>query len=1149
MKARSKDTLLLIGSADSDRSNLHNIFASRYHLLETETPAQGIFLLGQNSQYIAAVLVDIPLITENNEWINADELRSLVEVCQPNTSQEIPVLAIVTPTGTGSAEEYAFIHGVADVVLKPYTTTSICRRVQVLVDLYQHQWQLERLVQQQNDTIRNTNQVMVDTLSAIIEHRNTESGNHILRIRRFTQILLQAVSQSYPEYGLDDNIIEKVTSAASLHDIGKISIPDGILNKPGQLTPEEFEIMKTHTTVGGQLVEQMGNMGDTLYLRYMYNIALYHHERWDGKGYPHGLAGDQIPICAQVVGLTDAYDALTTHRVYKPALPHTMATNMILNGECGVFSPKVLECFKRVRADFEELSRLYADGYSPKSDNIRVPLPGPEQKIYALSAMQLSQLKYQTLLHHLNDTVIEMDLDNQIYHVVYNPNPDFVSLLNNISLLELRESLFRDASHPDDACDLARHLTEGFRMLFQQDMRNYSFHCRLFSPPDNIYRPYQVSIQKISTHNPNQRILLMIFHLLTETTDIPSVPRMDSLENSSAMYDLTNAALRCAVDERLTILDGTNSLMALTRYFPNDIWGLFGNSLLQMVHAEDRQRLVSLLHNPEIHCGRVEGEFRIHRKDGSVLWVLCRARAQTTISGEDCRFLTLTDIDAVKKKLDMLESAVSQHELLAMHSGNILLRWDVATDTLQFSGAWQHQFGDSLNSKAFSKYLHNSARIHPDDWEGLRNLTSMLLSGTHTSTVDARIVNKEGKYLWKRIRGVAVHDKNGAVSTILAVMYDIDKLKTDTLSLEIQTQRDALTGLLNKASTQKAISTHLAHQRTGSTGALLLLDLDNFKQVNDSLGHMYGDAVLTRVGTSLKNLFREQDIIGRIGGDEFMIFLQNLPSKEVAEERCRLLVNVLREQFKQLMPSLPVSVSIGAVLVSEQDHTYQELYRHADEALYTAKRKGKNQYKFYTKADQYDVMITPASRSTQIDSDSHQRLNQGAVTRFFFHSLYESKDVEKTINELLAFLGTHFNVSRAYIFENSDDNTHCSNTFEWCNTGVTPEKDHLQDLSYETDMPNWPEVYTADGMLYCTDISQLEPKIREIVQPQGIKSMLHCAMMNQGVFRGFVGFDECTANYLWTQEQVDHLRFLAEVLAVYLIKHRITVKLQKYENK
>lgn len=1138
MKSRYKDTLLIVGDEHSDRANLQSIFESSYYLLEAENAAQGILLLEQNAQYIAAVLADIPLT-------KADDLRALVEACNPDSKNEIPVISVITPSGTGENEEYAFVLGVADVVLKPYTKLSILRRVQMLVDLYLHQWHLEKLVENQSDTIRAANQTMLDTLSSIIEHRSTESGNHVLRIRRFTKILLEAIAGSYPEYELDATTIDIITSAAALHDIGKISIPDHILNKPGKLTPEEFEIMKSHTTIGGELVQELKGLGDTNYLRYIYNIARYHHERWDGRGYPEGLVGDQIPICAQVVGLTDAFDALTTERVYKPAYPYDSAVNMILNGECGTFSPKLLECFKRTREQMVELAHKYADGYSPKADDIRMPLPGPAPKTFPLDAMQLSQLKYQALLHYLDDTVIEMDLDNRIYHVVYNPHPDFISSLSNTPFDLLSARIIGEGIHPEDAQEVATKYGEGMVRLFRQNMRKFSFRCRMYSPPHEDYRPYEIIFQRINTDNPNQRIMIAIFHNMEDDAELSVVQPQKSLLENAAMYDLTNATLCCLCDEGLTIREGGSTLTPLTGFTQEELWRNFGSALLELVIPEDREKVLACLHGQNVRSGRMECEFRIQRKNDTPVWVQCRSRVHIGSDGMEYCYCVLTDISRLKQIQIDHEQMLRRNAVIAEQSESILFEWSLKTGELSCSEKWEKRFGYKLSGKDFLKLINEANHFHPDDLPQLREKVRAILEGKTTDVMDIRIANNEGRYLWNRIRATMLEDEDGKPAYVVGIVYDIDELKKDAITMRQQAQRDELTKLLNKASTQRAISDYLLTREENTLAVLLLLDLDNFKTVNDSLGHMYGDAVLTQVGMTLRNLFRSQDVVGRVGGDEFMILLKDMPNMDVVQDRCKLLVETLRSQLGRLMPELPVSVSVGAAIAPKHGTAFTDLYRHADEALYTAKRKGKNQYKIYTAMDKYDSMMDPASRATAIDSDSAAVMNDDALMRFAFRSLYESRDIEATINELLSLIGVRFNVSRVYIFENNEENTHCSNTFEWCNLGISPEKENLQNISYETDIPGWPEIYDGNGMLYCTDITQLAPQVRAVVEPQGIKSMLHCAIMDQGVFRGYVGFDECTANCLWTPGQVSALQFLAEMLAVFLIKQRTLDRLKE----
>ena len=1140
LNSRYKDTLLLIGDANSDRSGLYSVFESSYYLLEAENAAQGALLLAQNAPYIAVVLADIPLD-------NGDELRSLVEAARSDEEHQIPVIAVINPGSTGENEEYAFVLGAADVVLKPYTKLAVQHRVQVLVDLHQHQWHLEQLVENQSNTIRAANQTVLDTLSSVIEYRSTESGNHVLRIRGFTKILLQELAGSYPEYQLDETTIDIITSAAALHDIGKVSVPDHILNKPGKLTEEEYRIMKEHTTIGSEMVEGFKGLGDTTYLRYIYNIARYHHERWDGGGYPEGLVGDQIPICAQVVGLTDAFDALTTQRVYKSACSYDTAVNMILNGECGAFSPKVLECFKRTRQQMVELANKYADGHSPKSDDIRMPLPGPVQKTFALDAMQLSQMKYHTLLHHMNDTVIEMDLDNRIYHVVYNPNPDFVALLENTTFEQLSERIIGRCVHPEDAQEVAAQYATGMTQLFRQGFRKHSFGCRMFSPAHDAYRPYEITFQRLNTGNPDQRMVMVIFHALGGGKEVtaPTPVKPLSLLASPMMYDLNNAALCCLSDEAMTVREGTSSLTPLTGYAIDDIWHEFGNSFMEMVLPEDRAAVAAVMLRQDIRRGRTECEFRIRHKRGDPIWVQCRCRAQVAADGVEYRYLTLTDVTRLKEQQIFLEQTLHRNQIAYEQTTNAVFEWDLITDTFTCSDKIRQRLGYNVEGLKFSETLAGANTFHPDDLPLLQSKLRELRTDKTSGVVDVRIANSEGRYCWNRVRATAVTGESGQVERLVGIVYDIDDLKSDALDMKKQAQRDGLTKLLNKSSTQRAIVEYLRDRDDRSLAAMLLLDLDNFKTVNDSLGHMYGDAVLTQVGTTLRNMFRSHDVVGRIGGDEFMILLKDLPNLDVIRDRCKLLVETLQNQLHQLMPNLSVSVSVGAAVAPRDGIAFADLYRHSDEALYTAKRRGKNQYKIYSRNDQYDAMADPGSRTTDIDSDNHPIMNDDALMRFAFRSLYESRDVDATIGELLAIIGLRFNVSRVYIFENNEDNTHCSNTFEWCNREITPEKDNLQNLSYETDIPNWQAVYDKNGVFYCTDTAELDPVFRSVLEPQGIKSMLHCAIMDRGVFRGFVGFDECTANCFWTPGQVSALQFLAEMLAVFLVKQRTLDRLYR----
>ena len=257
--------------------------------------------------------------------------------------EQIPVIMISAETSSAYIDQ-AYDLGATDYISRPFDVKTVRRRVSNTIMLYAKQKMLQGMVTDQILEKEKNNYLMVEILSTIVEFRNGESGLHVMHIRIITEMLLKALVRRTDEYHLNSGAIALIINASALHDIGKISIAEEILNKPGKLTAEEFEIMKTHSAIGAEMLKSVPNYQNEGLVKVAYEICRWHHERYDGKGYPDGLKGEEIPIAAQVVSLADVYDALTSERVYKPAYSHDKAMEMILNGECGAFNPVLLEC-------------------------------------------------------------------------------------------------------------------------------------------------------------------------------------------------------------------------------------------------------------------------------------------------------------------------------------------------------------------------------------------------------------------------------------------------------------------------------------------------------------------------------------------------------------------------------------------------------------------------------------------------------------------------------------------------------------------------------------------------------------------------------------------------------------------------------------
>lgn len=345
-----REQILIVDDEEVNRSILGMVFKSRYDILEAPDGKKAIEQI-KNNQNICLILLDILMpVMDGFGVLDYMKDNALLE--------KIPVI-LITSEAVRDSEDRAYAYGIADVMHKPFYPDIVKKRADNIIELYKTRHNMEERLKEQEERIReqekkirDNNEFMIDALSSVVEFRSVETGDHIRRIKYLTRVLLKYFVKYFPQYGITEAQTDAIARASALHDIGKIGIPDEILLKPGRLTPEEFEIMKTHTTIGCEILESFRKNYSNEFYQYCYDICRYHHERWDGKGYPDHLAGDQIPISAQIVSIVDVYDALVSERVYKSAYSNSTAYDMILNGECGQFSPYILECFSLAKEDF-----------------------------------------------------------------------------------------------------------------------------------------------------------------------------------------------------------------------------------------------------------------------------------------------------------------------------------------------------------------------------------------------------------------------------------------------------------------------------------------------------------------------------------------------------------------------------------------------------------------------------------------------------------------------------------------------------------------------------------------------------------------------------------------------------------------------------
>lgn len=622
-----------------------------------------------------------------------------------------------------------------------------------------------------------------------------------------------------------------------------------------------------------------------------------------------------------------------------------------------------------------------------------------------------------------------------------------------------------------------------------------------------------------------------------------------SLSKEMGGYDLQilsdnipGGMFSCRFDEKLTLLQMNKGFLSMLGYTQQDIEEKFQNSFWEMIEQRDREVTLAEVQRQMALGPDKELEYRMTCKDGRTIWVLDKGHLLRDEEGNQYFCCVLVDVTRSKELEEKLRLSLERHQIIMDQTTDILFEWDIQADTMIFSGNWEKKFGCPPVTQHVSRLFWQAPYILPEDQPLFTKLLSRIRGGEHYAEEEIRILNGKQNAVWCRIRITGLTDKTGRAVRAVGAILDIDAEKKKAQSLMERAQRDMLTKLYNKGSSQEYIQAVLASNVPGKMAALMIIDLDNFKHMNDTMGHLFGDALLSEVAHSIQKQFRSEDIVGRVGGDEFLVFLGQIPNTALAEQKAIQVMKAIGEMAVQELTEVELSCSIGIAVYPECGQTYHELFQRADQALYRAKNQGKGRYCIAdAKLLSEEFPVQPCSAAnTRIDSYEETESNvELRLFEYVFRILYKSSNLDTAVNAILEVVGRQFDVSRVYIFEDEEDPDYCTNTYEWCNEGVRPEIGNLQHVLYANDLEGgYQSNFNESGVFYCRDIDVLTPQQREILDPQGIKSMLQCAIYDKGQYKGFVGFDECRMNRYWTQEQVNTLVFIAEILSTFLLKLR-----------
>ncbi|MEG2438934.1 MAG: diguanylate cyclase [Lachnospiraceae bacterium] len=590
----------------------------------------------------------------------------------------------------------------------------------------------------------------------------------------------------------------------------------------------------------------------------------------------------------------------------------------------------------------------------------------------------------------------------------------------------------------------------------------------------------------------------------------------------------------------------------MTGYTLEDIQTIYHGCYLDLVLDEDRETVFATYLEQLKQGNTYRMPYRIHKKDDSFLWVMDNGYLVEDEDGLHNHTI-LSDITIIKQQEEELRLSENRFSIAINASSGALFEVDLKKQLYTHFENAPRIFGINAeklleDTEKFSTLPHEEYSdaiihyfFHPDDYSYVKKAMNKVQIDKSLS-FEARVRQFNNSYIWSRIDLVLSTDEFGVPAYLIGFMSDIDRIKKQAELLENQVQTDPMTGLYNKVAMATLANKILEEDPTGHH-ALIVLDIDNFKGINDTLGHAFGDVVLIEACTKLKTMFRSNDIVGRMGGDEFAILMKNIPDTNNVLKKVTEVSKAFQQTYTGKQSNYTISCSMGIILINTSHESFEALYRKADAALYQAKQNGKDQFVLYQEknATHYPIEYT----RTNDEELQNLKISHDIATHIF-ELMYTSKDFDISINMALAAIGQQYHVSRVSIFENSADNLTTSNIYEWCNDGISPEIYNLQNLNIISGSESILDSFDKNGLLYCNDVRELPPYLRQILKSQGILSNLQVTITNDEKICGFIGFDECRKYRIWTSEEIEKLSFLAKVLSVFLFKK--TTEMELLEN-
>jgi len=573
-------------------------------------------------------------------------------------------------------------------------------------------------------------------------------------------------------------------------------------------------------------------------------------------------------------------------------------------------------------------------------------------------------------------------------------------------------------------------------------------------------------------------------------------------------------------DDNATVISANDFFYSLLGYTPSEFKKEKMSSLKSVIYKDDLSRFAEFLNCEEGETGYFD--FKIINKNGSI----DNVKLSANVVYEDGKKIfksVVTDMKISDNSYDDIFQWECYRYIFSI-SDDIIFRYDISKDCIEFGKKYFEVFGRKPVIEKFAKTLNKNASINSEDVKKVFISFDEARSDLKRKEIEIRIRNRDGKFEWFSLIYKVITEAD--MQYCIGRLYNINKQKNEKKQLIEKSQIDGLTKLYNRPATEKIVEEILDANYGSDNYALMIIDVDDFKGINDTYGHLLGDAVLMDVSRIFRTTFRDTDIIGRIGGDEFLVFMNKFNCEGDVKNKAAEMCQKIRNLYEHEVTLDKVSISVGIAIANKERILYKELFKNADLALYETKQRGKDGFTIFDKSIDYSDTLSDGNSSRGIAGYVKKKMSE----------IFEKKgNNNKAVDEIISLLGNKFNPSMVYIYTVESKHQFAYASFQWCNKGIDKINDGMKEIPLETGINdfNYLSYFNRDDIFYCANVDKLEYPFNEYMRFLGAKSILECLIYKDSDIVGYIGFSEYSSQRLWVQSEVDALSAAAGILGTH----------------